>query len=281
MLVFHLFRIQIYHPSGQDDLLEKHLKRSQVLANALRELPSIEGQRKTTWLVGNLEPIKRRAFYFRLGRISKATMHIYKNGRFRDQVVEGAASYTHALAEIRKEILAIAEHPELARNVLSLASHISKLLNSSKTSRIRQVVFDVKPISDPNNFINAIRTSHAIKRFSVQFRRPNAFDANQDFLLPMQRLVASLDGSTGKTQVSGSHLDSNTIEEIARSAAATGDDASALVQPESSGRSLTVHLKGTTASTPQAAVETKQEKMDLLEKVVERYEEIRGRGDNG
>lgn len=60
----------------------------------------------------------------------------------------------------------------------------------------------------------------------MTFSRPNAFDAN-DFVKPFQGLLAAAHGEKGKAELMGGALKSESLEELARSAAATGNDAGA------------------------------------------------------
>ena len=90
-------------------------------------------------------------------------------------------------------------------------------------------------IANPDDFLRRLRRVDAVTSFAVAFRLPNAFDSEKDFLEPRKRLAEAARAKKGKIEISGGSLDKDVVEQVARSAAATGDDAHAKIREKKGG----------------------------------------------
>lgn len=183
--------------------------------------------------------------------------------------------YTHAILDLELEICAIARKRRLFRTTNSVANQLRKLLQESEAARKYSATFEVGTVSDPDDFLAHLRHAYSISRFWLTFTRPNAIDANDDFIKPMERLLREADGIKGKTEIEGEHLDAVTLEAIARSAAATGDDAGASIQTNPEEGKVRVSLKGNAAVITHEEPEDEDQKKGLLWKIRETYQSIR------
>ncbi|MEO8138936.1 MAG: hypothetical protein ABI742_04775, partial [Gemmatimonadota bacterium] len=73
-------------------------------------------------------------------------------------------------------------------------------------------------------------------------------DVNQLFIRPIEQLLQETEASEGSTTLKGQALREQPLEDLTRSAAATGDDAKAKLQFEQGQRPVSRSLRGDTAS---------------------------------
>lgn len=227
MLEFFLFRIKVY-PSIQSNMFFSPMSPSQILTKVIKSNPSAELIKSMTWHVGNVTSIDDRSLYFRVGRITKSTREIFRDGNFEELVFE-EAPYTHVLMDTDLELCAIAKKFKLSLYTRGIASQFVRLLNNSDLGKEIGAYFERGEVSDPKDFLSHLRNSQVVSKFWVTFTRPNPFDANEDFIKPMGRLLHESKGERGKTEIEGGQLEAERLEDLARSAAATGDDAGAVM----------------------------------------------------
>jgi len=273
MLEFQLFRIKVF-PSAQGDLFEEGRTPQEILREAVRLLPDLELREESVWHIGNVAEIDDAAIYFRIGRTSKSTIEVYKDRRFLDQEFP-VSPYTHVILDTNLEVCAIAKKTRLSRTTKGIANHLRRLLQESRAAKRLRATFEISALNDPEDFVAHLRNAYMITRFWVTFTRPNAMDAENDFIRPMERLLNESDGRKGKAEVEGEHLNADTLETLARSAAATGDDAGASIQPEANLAKTRVSLRGNAAVVVHEEPEDEDQKKGLLWKIREKYQSIR------
>ena len=274
MLEFQLFRIKVY-PSKQISLLEPPKKPSEILKEIIISLPSAELRRGMIWHIGNLSIIGKGGLYFRIGRTTKSTLEIYENGNFDEQEFD-TAPYTHVILDIWLEVCAIAKKPKLSPKTTGIAHQFVRLLNASKRTRQIGASFDIDEINDPTDFIDHLRQAFSVSKFWVTFSRPNAFDVNEDFVKPTQKLLEDSNGEKGKTELEGDNLNTESLEDIARSAASTGNEATAWLQPNETSQKIIKRLKGNPIIVMQEDVADPEHRMKILQIIREKYKKVRG-----
>jgi hypothetical protein len=274
MLQFHLFRIKVYPPI-QPSIFSEEFVPQVVLLNALRSRPEAELRTGQKWHIGNIVDLDDFGVYFALGRTTKSTLELYDAGsrNFVEREFE-AAPYTHVICDTALEVCAIARKARLAPSVQGIARQLQKLLISAGGSA--EYRFEVSVISDPNAFIQQIRDAYAIKRFAMTFTLPNPFDVEQDFQAPMERLLRESQGDIGKTSLAGADLNSDILEKLARSAAATGNQAEAVIQPILGGRTVKRRLSGDVATIVEEELANDDDRLDILREIRSLYARIRG-----
>jgi len=231
------------------------------------------------WHIGNVTPIDENGLYFRLGRTSTSTLEIYdeEEGGFIDQEFE-TAPYTHAIVDVELEVCAIAKKTRLSPSTAGIARQFVRLLNESEKVVEFHALFEIDDVKDPEDFIGHLKRAYSISKFWVLFSRPNAFDANEHFVKPFQRMVEASKAEKGKAELKGENLNSETLEAVARSAAATGDDAGAWIKATRQARRVKKQLRGSSVNTSQEDVASERERRTLLDRVRELYRKIRGDG---
>jgi hypothetical protein len=272
MLDFQLFRIKVYLPKMKS-LFYEDLTPSQFLKEVILLKPSAELRKNFFWHIGNVSPIGNSGLYFRIGKTTKVKMEIFQNGNFLDEEFENAP-YTHVILDYNIEVAAIAKKTKLSNKPIGIANQLVKLLNETEFAAINQIKFDISDIIDPSDFIYYLQTSTNITKFWVTFTRPNAFD-KADFYKPLQEALREVNGEKGKAILQGDSLDSEPLKELARSAAATGDDAGAVLQRHEGEKYEQKYLRKNAATFQYEDIVEKEDKAVLLKIIRNKYNDIR------
>lgn len=274
MLSFHLFRIKVYAPL-QANLFGGEFSPQLTLAETLRLKPVVEVRQGSRWHIGNLEQLDIQAVYFALGRTTRSTLELYDEGtgNFLEREFE-TAPYTHVVCDTALEVCGIANKTQLAPTVQGIARQLERILNSTAKGPGAHR-FEVSAISDPAEFIQQIREAYAVKNFSLSFTLPNPFDVDRDFTEPMQRLLRDAQGKQGKTSLKGDNLDAGVLEELARTAATTGNQAEAKIQRSKSSRPVKRRLEGDVATITEEEPSTLDERRGVLHEIRNLYARIR------
>ena len=109
----------------------------------------------------------------------------------------------------------------------------------------------------------------------MEFGEPNPFDVEKDFHKPMESLLAVTGGEKGATKVSGDDLDRDTLEELSRSVASVGHEASARIRKSQGERPVTKHLKGDPASFLVEEFGVPEQAAEIFVKLRDTYRRIR------
>ncbi len=280
MLDFQLFRIKVF-PSQQGRLFESDRTRPQMLRETIESLPSAELRKGLTWHLGNVSPVDSAGLYFRIGRTSTDTLEIFDKdkGSFIDQEFK-TAPYTHVVLDVEMELCAIAKKMRLSPTTGGLGRQLTRLLNESEKAKHFQATFEIEDLKDPEDFVSQLKGAYSISKFWVLFTRPNAWDANEHFVKPAQKMLEAANGEKGKVELKGRNLRPETLETVARSAAATGDDASAWIKPREKAKVVRRRLRGNPVNLQQDSVSNPDERKHLLQQIRKLYQTIRGQGND-
>ncbi len=277
MLEFQLFSVKVY-PSRQGLLFKKPKKPPEILQETICSVPSTEIRKGMIWHIGNISKIDNDGLYFRVGKTTKARREVYHNGNFDDEEFE-EAPYTHVLLDIVLEVCAIAKKTKLSPTPSGIANRLIQLLNESATAKDYAAEFEIDRINDPKDLITHLRQAHVISKFWMTFARPNPFYAS-DFIKPFSDLLKQTQGEKGKAEIEGKDLKSGPLEELARSAATTGNDATAWLQLKKEGQRTIMHLKKNPVFLQQEDVADDEQKRTLLRRLRDLYAKIRGSSNN-
>lgn len=277
MLEFQLFRVKVY-PSQQIDVFGREKTRSELLKEIVRSLPEAELRKGKIWHIGNVTNIDESALYFRVGRIIRSTLEVYQEGNFVDQEFE-TAPYTHVILDSDLEIFTIAKKSRLSPKTVGIARQFSRLMNKSFRAQQLQAQIEIDAINDPEDFITHLQRAYSISKFWMTISRPNAFDVDKNFIIPYQKLLEASNGEKGKAEIKGKDLNTESLEDLARSAASTGDDATATLQLEQDALPIRKHLKGNPVVLRQDDLTDEEQRKTLLERLRHVYYGVRGTQD--
>ena len=277
MPVFHLFRLKVERPQQAPLFGNPEQSNVEIIKSSIEEKPSQELNKGNIWRIGNIVEIGDDGLFFALGRITKSIVERYdeSKGDFLDEALD-EAPYTYVFVDLQFQVCAIAQKPKIAQKPGTIASYLAKLLTQSNNLDNTNLKITLSLINDPDDFIELLKTAFRISHFEMTFSPPNPFDVEHDFHQPMERLLGETNGNKGKTSIDGEHLEPRPLEELARSAAGTGESAKAKIQSEEGQKPILKHLKGNPVTLDQDDLTTDDEKRTFLERVRDTYRRIRG-----
>lgn len=244
---FFLYRLKLIPPK-QAELFPEDLRAGQLFGAAISEKPSVELYGEIVWHIGNLEDFEGGFGAFAIGKTTRATVEKYDatSGNFVEREDE-PGPYTWVVYDKSLGILGIAHKPRLAPNTSTVAKRLASILRNAKEVKGRKFDVRVDTIPDPVDFIGKLSAAYAIKSFKASFTGPNPVDADELFQRPLSVYCRTINATGGSAEVRGPSLDEETAVAVARVTAATGNDASATIQPTSSEREARISLHGDNA----------------------------------
>jgi hypothetical protein len=279
-LDFQLFRVQVYLPK-QEDMFEPIGTRKETLRETITSLPSVELRTGMIWRIGNVSPIDKDSLYFRVGRVRKTKLEVYKDGNFQELDFE-QAPYTHVILDLSLEVCAIARKVNLSTKIYGIASQLSRLLNRSEVAQRLRTTFGIGSINDPTDFIVFLREAAAVQKLWLKFTLPNAWDASDDFEKPFKATLREINGKKGSAQFEGEDLQTEALEDLLRSVASVGNDAGALVELQEEDKRVKKrkHIRDNPIIISQEEIMLDEHRVGLLKRIREKYNKVRGKESN-
>lgn len=224
--------LELYRVRILEGLFGLKRPRSAIIRDAIYERAFVEN-RGFVWTIGNITPIDEDGLYFKIGRRSGVSLGEYDAyvGQFSDSMTENWPS-THVFCDTRIGIIAVARNSKLTDDSYTVARRIQNALSKSQTAQDPPVTILVDPIYSSDDFMETLRRSYSIRVFSFEFTPPNPFDAEELIQKPLENYVQEARGRRGEVKIEGANLNHETVEDTARSAIASGNEAKALVQLE-------------------------------------------------
>lgn len=241
---YNLYRVKMVRPL-QGSLFSMQATPEELLILALKERPSAEIRANYIWHVGNITNLSEHSGYFAIGRTTLTTLAKFdeKSGDFLDEPSE-TSPYTYIVFDSSIGLLAIAKKALLAPTTKGLASVLERLLESTSTVAKNDIDVEVRIIPDPAGFLQQIHGAYTVKKFSATFTGPNPFDADEYFQKPLSVYAKAANAKGGKASVAGEDLNRQVIEDVAKSTAAVGNEASARIQRRRGQRCITINMSG-------------------------------------
>ncbi|MFN0149673.1 MAG: hypothetical protein ACKVU1_03050 [bacterium] len=281
MTTFHLFRIKVLKRS-QRPLFEPEQSTSEILREAISQKPSAELRKNHTWHIGNNTELDENGIYFAIGRTTTATVPRYdkKEGNF-TEAASDTAPFTHVLADFQLQVAGIAAKSLVAPTVPDIARKLEKVLNSAPAASTHEVDFEICPITDPETFIEILRSAYAIEKFSFTVSRPNPFDANKEIMRPLASFLSAASATRGRASISGTSLNADSLEDVARSAAVAGEDAEARVRVSAHETPVVKRLRGNAVALTEEEPDSKEKRLGLLARIRATFSKLRQEPDVG
>jgi len=211
----------------------------------LAERPSGELRKGYIWHVGNIQYFSETTGYFAVGRTTNSTIEKYDDltGNFVEEELE-ESPYTHCVFDARIGFIGIARKTSLSPTAKGIAARIEQLLSMSRVTIENDISVEIAPIPDPEGFLLALASAYRVTRFAATFRGPNPFDADEHFQKPLSVYLSAANGEMGKAQIQGEDLNREVLQNVTRSTAATGNEASARIMKSQSQKPITINLRG-------------------------------------
>lgn len=277
MTIFYLYRLKIERPKTLSLFDDPSRAADEIIRSAIEEKPSEELRRGQSWRIGNVQNLSDETMFFALGKITSATHELYDESRgdFVEEAFE-EAPHTYIAVDLELQVCSIAQKTKIAPRVDNIARNLSKLLTASRVARDSRLVLTMSEISDPEEFLTLIRNSVRISTFEMTLSPPNPWDVERQFHRPMEEFLQAANAYEGKAGIKGQDLDSSIIEDLARSAASTGNKAKARIQCEGEDRPTLKRLDGNPVIVSVDDIVTDDEKRSLLSRIRDAYCRVRG-----
>ncbi|WP_369601631.1 hypothetical protein AAIA72_01200 [Hahella sp. SMD15-11] len=276
MANLYLFRIKV-QKSGQGVLFGEEMEPSKFLIKVISSKPSAELREGYIWHIGNVVFIEDEGLLFAAGRTTKKSKELYdENEKNFLEVEDEESPFTYVYYDPKFGFLAIEPKSKLSPTVKGIARNVEKLFNRQDVVVNSGYRIEISEIWDPKDFLKHIHQAYAVVSFTVNFGKPNPFDVESDFHKPMEKYLEETGGRRGKATVQGIDLNRDRIEEVARSVASTGNNASAKMRMGEGQRPVTRHLEGDPVTIP-IEEEDREDKLSLLQKLREAYSRVRRR----
>lgn len=232
---------------------------------------------RALWRIGNVEHCGPTGLFFALGKVSKSTHGMYdeKVGDFIEESIEDA-THTYVAVDLEYQVCAIGYKSKVAGKVKYIADSLATLLGTSTIAVKGALTFSLSELSDPDEFLQLIRSAFRISSFEMSFSPPNPFDVDGQFHKPMEKLLQASAAGRGRTSIFGEALESETIETLARSAASTGNTARARIQSQENTTPILRSMTGNPLIIAVREFVTSDEKSNLIALVRRAYLRIRG-----
>lgn len=241
---YHLYRIKFIKPA-QVSLFDPGITPRELFERGLAGKPSLELRSNNTWHIGNVEHITADAGRFAVGRLTKTTVEKFDEAsRDFQEMLDDSGPYTFVYFDASLGLLGIARKARVANDVSAIATKIERLIQSTPAVADNEISVRVDKIRDPETFIQKILGAYAVRRFKANFTGPNPVDADELFQKPMSYYCQQMNGDQGSVAVAGRALNEETVVAVAKSTAATGNSASAVIQEDRGAPSVTISLHG-------------------------------------
>lgn len=272
---FYLFRVKLIR-DHQKDMFDDGASRADILAAAINEMPSIKLKRGAEWRLANINPVGINGGSFAIGRISQSNTEKFDfeaNEFVEQQDMQGPFAVVFFDASIG--VVAIEDKTKVNSKVEITARRLHDLLQNTRAITSRSIACRVDKIMDPQGFIQKIMNCSHVLKFRATFTGPNPIDADAIFQKPLEVYAEATNAERGVIEVIGSNLDKESLIEVTRSNAATGNIVSAKI--ETKGLVENVPLKGLPASFNTLQNEEEAFVYNLMQ---ERYAQVRHADNN-
>lgn len=243
---FYLFRVKLIR-DHQKDMFDDGASRANILATAINERPSIKLKRGAEWRLANINPIGVNGGSFAIGRISQASTEKFDfeaNKFVERQDMQGP--FAAVFFDTSIGVIAIEDKSKVNSKIEITARRLHDLLQNTRAITSRNIACRVDKIMDPQGFIQKIMDCSHVLKFRATFTGPNPIDADAIFQKPLEVYAEATNAERGVIEVIGSNLDKESLIEVTRSNAATGNVVSAKI--ETRGLVENIPLKGLPAS---------------------------------
>jgi len=271
----YLFLFRVKFVKGKQLPLEfENIKPQEILIQAIKEKPDIDTKEGYSWHIGNIKLLDNRHGSFAIGRRTPTTLSHFDSEKkdFVESMSE-TSPYTTIYFDSDIGLLGIKRNYHLAPRESSIAKKIEQLLVSTIIVRRSMTYVEIDAIKDPMSFIKKLRNAYSIKKFTVTFGGPNPFDADEFFHKPMSIYLQEAEGKEGKTIIDGENLNAETLVQMTRSVAATGNNAIARFRNSANEKIISASLRDNPAKIVVSHEMIDEEKIN--QKLVAEYTRVR------
>ncbi|MBL4790835.1 MAG: hypothetical protein JKY60_17880 [Kordiimonadaceae bacterium] len=273
MAVLHFFRIEIFQ--NQTDILLKWPGANKILRDATRHFPNSNSDRRTIHFVTHFENVDKNGCYFQIARRGKKVTEELDVNEEYIELEHTDILHTRVILDHEISLLVVEHNNSYTKDLNQIPRRIANwILNYQRKSGLDYRVM-ITPIKNPNSLIFEIKNANLVRRFFFDVKRKNIFDTAQ-MARDIKKYTTAINGESTRTQTTGTNMDKDTMIEIIRSSASTGDDAGALLIPHGSRKHKRLSL-GKNLLRKDVSDETTAQPRSFLEYARSIYENIRNR----
>lgn len=196
----------------------------EILRKTVESKPSVVFKPKNSWSIGNVKDVDEQSLSFSMGCEKVKTEGVKdSDGNFTKEERE-IAPHTRVILDWELEVCAIEPCSELGEKT-DLPSRLSSILNNSVVAQRNVAVFEVRPIKNPEGFIQWIQNSHTVRSFQFTFSTPNFNDIEEDFQKPLEKMAKAMEGENNEIKFeSEKGLTKENLADLTRAVIVTGHD---------------------------------------------------------
>jgi len=271
----YIFLFRVKFVKGKQLSLEfENIKSEELLVQAIKEKPDFDTKEDYSWHIGNINSFDNRYGSFAIGRRTVTNLpHFDSEKKDFVESMSETSPYTMIYFDSVIGLLGIKRNYHLAPRESSIAKKIEQLLASTSIVRRSMTYVEIDAVKDPVSFINKLRNAYSIKKFTVTFGGPNPFDADEFFHKPMSIYLQEAEGKEGKTIIDGENLNAETLIQMTRSVAATGNNAIARFRNSASEKIISASLRDNPAKIVVSQEMIEEEKIN--QKLIAEYTKVR------
>ena len=265
-VVFELFRLRLH-----ETLFSSLATRKSAILSAV-DSSFILNFRDHEWRIGNITLLDENGVYFTFGRKSDLGVIQYdSNARgFADARVPNWP-FSHVFLDANLGVIAISRNSRLSREADSIANRLRDLFANYPPIADFWTV-ELKPIDDPDRFIEKLESAFSIKKFGFEFLRPNPFDIDEDLQKPLEEYLVESGAVRGEVEIEGANLNPTIIEQQARSAIVSSTNAWAVVKESKESPPIKISSQDNAFETKEIGIDP--EDVDELRRGIEIIREI-------
>ena len=212
MIWTHLLRVRC-EPLSQGSLFATPQAPSDVIIEAIQAAPTAHVGRGSEWHIARPEMIDDDFIGFKMGRLTEVTVPQYDS--FAQDFYEAEAErapFTFGVFDKLTQSCGIIKRQGVSQSASEIGAKLEKLLNASAAPEKAGYRIVVDAITDPESFIQTLRSAEAITRFSFTASFPNVFDAQAQIQQPAEQFTNAVGGTQTTVEVKGNQLDEAILE---------------------------------------------------------------------
>jgi len=244
MFHIHVLRVKCER-LAQGDMLKSTDTPSRIIVRSIEKKPTADVGRGSKWHIGNVRRMDEGGVSFAMGRKQAVTVQQFDDDTH-DFLEEEAMSapFTLGVFDPDTQVCGVIRKSGVSQNTAEVARKLAALLNAAGYAHDANSEIVVEPMPDPEHFLQVIRRSKAVIRFSFTVSKPNPIDVDRLIQAPAKEFTDKVGGDRSKVETEGDELDKEVIEEVTNAVAADGEQAAATVRPKEGGPPRRVHLGG-------------------------------------
>lgn len=281
MIRFYLYRLKVEYTTWSESPFGAGSRRpSGIILSAVEEKPSRKIKNGPTWHIGNIQKITEKKILFALGKVTRATRKIYDEDAG-DFIEEDSpdAPHTHVAIDLNLQVCAIAHEKRIDPRINRIAKNLEKLLNESQETISKLLIFNLDGISNPDEFLNSVKSAKRITKFEMTLEPPNPIDVNK-YHKAMKEYLRDIGADRGKFSASstkGKALNLEMVEESARSAMSGGNEVRATIQSTDNAKSISRKSGKDLLTVCVKSISSETEKLKLFREIESTYQQARKR----